>query len=324
MKMTPLLLLLILRVSGVQTDSHILQYYCTAVSASEFGQPDFSIVGFIDDVQIMRYMSDVGRDHPVANWMKKERQNYWDQETLISKQLEYILKRMVVKTIKRFNQTKEIHYCQWISKCELRDDNSTSGTTYIRYDGRDFIYLDKQREIWIPTMYVAELTTQEWNSPGKRLANKQSRYLDNDCIHWLKKFLKHGREDLEKRVRPEVKVWGHRQSDDVTRLQCLVYGFHPRPVDVKWVRNGKDQLPSDERTQILPHPDGTYRTRVSVKVAIRLGETYSCHVNHSSLEEILIVKWEHYRIHGVIPGVVIGLAVCIGAVVYFYKNRRSS
>ncbi|XP_077340601.1 class I histocompatibility antigen, F10 alpha chain-like [Lithobates pipiens] len=321
--MTPLIpIILITVMSGVCGDSHILQYYCTATSSSEFGQPEFSIVGYIDDIQIMRYMSDIGRDIPVANWMKKEDQKYWDRQTLISKQLEDLFKEMVKKTMTRFNQTRGIHYCQWISTCELRD-NSTSGTTYIRYDGRDFIYLDKEREIWIHTMHEAELTAQEWNSPGKKWGDLQSRYLDNECIHYLKKFLEHGREDLEKRVRPEVKVWSQQLSNGITRLQCLVYGFHPRPVDVKWVRNGKDNVSSDEMSQILPHPDGTYQIRVSVEVPTKEGDTYSCHVDHSSLEEILIVNWvplsEHFRIRVVVvvPLVVIGLAVCIGIMVYF-------
>ncbi|PIO26671.1 hypothetical protein AB205_0088690, partial [Aquarana catesbeiana] len=94
-------------------------------------------------------------------------------------------------------------------------------------------------------------------------------------------------------VRPEVKVWSRHLSDGVTRLQCLVYGFHPRPVDVKWVRNGTDHVPSDEITPILPHPDGTYQIKVSVEVPTREGDTYSCNVDHSSLEgETLSVIWD--------------------------------
>ncbi|CAI9540615.1 unnamed protein product, partial [Staurois parvus] len=105
----------------------------------------------------------------------------------------------------------------------------------------------------------------------------------------------YGREDLAKRVRPEVKVWGRRQSDDVTRLHCLVYGFHPRPVDVKWMRNGEDHVPSDEMTPILPHPDGTYQIRVSVEVPTKEGDTYFCHVDHSSLEDVLTVTRGEFK-----------------------------
>ncbi|CAI9588016.1 unnamed protein product [Staurois parvus] len=241
----------------------------------------------------------------------------------------FIGREMVENAMGKINQTKEIHYGQWISKCELRDDNSTSGTTYIRYDGREFIYLDKQKENWVAAMHEAELTAKEWNSPKKKWGHLQSRYLDYDCIYWLKEFLERGREDLEKRVRPEVKVWDRLQSDGLTRLYCLVYGFHPRAVDVKWMRNGEDHVPSDEMTPILPHLDGTYQIKVSVEVPTKEGDTYSCHVDHSSLEDVLIVKWERYQIHGavipgvVIPVVVIVLAFCIWVAIYFCKVKRN-
>ncbi|CAI9619003.1 unnamed protein product [Staurois parvus] len=152
--------------------------------------------------------------------------------------------------------------------------------------------LDTQGWNWIPTMNEAQISTQRWNSPEVREGEIRKNYLENECIKFLKKHINNGREDLEKRVRPEVKVWGRRQSDDVTRLQCLVYGFHPRPVDVKWVRNGEDHVPSDEMTPILPHPDGTYQIRVSVEVPTKEGDTYFCHVDHSSLgDETLSVIW---------------------------------
>ncbi|CAI9541782.1 unnamed protein product [Staurois parvus] len=59
------------------------------------------------------------------------------------------------------------------------------------------------------------------------------------------------------------------------------------------MRNGEDHVPSDEMTPILPHPDGTYQIRVSVEVPTKEGDTYFCHVDHSSLgDETLSVKWD--------------------------------
>ncbi|CAI9620077.1 unnamed protein product, partial [Staurois parvus] len=91
--------------------------------------------------------------------------------------------------------------------------------------GEKFMSLDTQRGIWIPTMNGAQITTQRWNSPEERQGERHKNYLENLCLEGLKQFTEYGREDLERRVRPEVKVWGRRQSDDVTRLHCLVYGF---------------------------------------------------------------------------------------------------
>ncbi|KAG8548831.1 hypothetical protein GDO81_023959 [Engystomops pustulosus] len=66
-------------------------------------------------------------------------------------------------------------------------------------------------------------------------------------------------------VQPKVKVSG-RESGDTTKLHCVVYGFHPRAVDVRWMKNGVDDVPTYETTHVLPNPDGTYQIRVSVDV----------------------------------------------------------
>uniref|UniRef100_A0A8C5QMY0 Ig-like domain-containing protein n=1 Tax=Leptobrachium leishanense TaxID=445787 RepID=A0A8C5QMY0_9ANUR len=88
-------------------------------------------------------------------------------------------------------------------------------------------------------------------------------------------------------IRPEVKVCS-RPSGSAMKLHCQVYGFHPRDVDVNWKKNGMD-IPSDEAKQVLPNSDGTYQIRASVEVTPEDGASYSCHVDHSSLDEPLLV-----------------------------------
>ncbi|XP_073454360.1 class I histocompatibility antigen, F10 alpha chain-like isoform X2 [Aquarana catesbeiana] len=329
MKMMIPLILIILGVSGVECDSHSMRYYITGVSSPGSGLPVYSVVGYLDDKEITNYNSDTRQYLPKTEWIKKLGSDYWEEETQKDRSAEPFYKRNVQTAMRRFNQTGGTHILQRMYGCELRDDGTTEGYQQYGYDGRDFMSLDTQRGIYIPTMNEAQVTTERWNSPDIRLGKKDQDYLDNVCIEFLRKLIEYGREDLEKRVRPEVKVWGHRQSDDVTRLQCLVYGFHPRPVDVKWMRNGEDQLPSDEMSPILPHPDGTYQIRVSVEVPTKEGDTYSCHVDHSSLkDETLRVIWDppgNGLSLGVIIGAVIGiialLAVVIAVVYWIKKNQ---
>ncbi|XP_068106315.1 class I histocompatibility antigen, F10 alpha chain-like isoform X4 [Hyperolius riggenbachi] len=316
MKMSPLILLF-LGVSGVYCDSHSLQYYYTAVSAPGSGLPVVSVVGYVDDREITNYNSDTRRDLPKTEWMKKLEPEYWEYNTHMAQTNEAVMKNNVETVMHRFNQTGGIHYYQSVYGCELRDDGSTAGYQQVGYDGRDFMYLDTQSWLWIPAMQEAQLSTQRWNDPEERVGERNKKYLETECIDWLKRHINNGRKDLERRVRPEVKVWGRQQPDGVTRLQCLAYGFHPRAVDVKWVRNGEDHIPSDEASPILPHPDGTYQTRVSVEVPTREGDTYSCHVDHSSLEEPITVTWdpntESEDKMCIVIGVVVTLAIVIAA-----------
>ncbi|XP_068120798.1 class I histocompatibility antigen, F10 alpha chain-like [Hyperolius riggenbachi] len=310
------------------SDSHSMRYYETTVSAPGSGLPVYSEVGYVDDREITNYNSDTRQRLPKTEWMKKLEPEYWERNTQIGQGNEAVGKHNVQVAMQRFNQTGGIHSFQYMYGCELRDDGSTAGYHQYGYDGRDLLYLDTQSGLYIPAMHEAQITTQRWNSPEERVGERHKNYLQNICTEWLKRHINNGREDLERRVRPEVKVWGRQHPDGVTRLQCLAYGFHPRLVDVKWVRNGEDHIPSDEASPILPHPDGTYQTRVSVEVPTREGDTYSCHVDHSSLEETLTVTWdpnaESKDKMYIVIAVVVTLAIVIAAGIGVIVWRRCS
>ncbi|XP_077340554.1 class I histocompatibility antigen, F10 alpha chain-like isoform X4 [Lithobates pipiens] len=318
--------LLCLAVIGVHSDSHTLRYYYTGVSSPGSGLPVYSLLGYVDDKEISNFNSDTRQYLPKTEWMKKLESDYWEENTQTARSAQLVSQHNVQILMNRFNQTGGIHVVQKMYGCELRDDDTTEGYEQYGYDGRDLMYLDTQRGIWIPTMNEAQISTQRWNSPEMREGERNKNYLENECIEWLKKHIINGREDLERRVPPEVKVWGRAQQDGITRLQCLVYGFHPRPVDVKWMRNGKDHLLSDEMSPTLPHPDGTYQIRVSVEVPTQEADTYSCHVDHSSLEEVLTKKYEPDNglplamIIGIACAVVI-IAVALGVGIFCYKKR---
>ncbi|XP_041430642.1 H-2 class II histocompatibility antigen, A beta chain-like [Xenopus laevis] len=90
---------------------------------------------------------------------------------------------------------------------------------------------------------------------------------------------------------PNVKI-SSSESDSSTTIHCHVHGFYPREVDVKWIKNGRDEIDSEEAPEILPNPDGTYQIRVSVEVTPEEGATYSCHVDHSSLNNEIVVDFK--------------------------------
>ncbi|XP_077340807.1 major histocompatibility complex class I-related protein 1-like [Lithobates pipiens] len=95
-------------------------------------------------------------------------------------------------------ERRGIHSFQVMSGCELRDDGTTEGYFQFGYDGRDFIYLDTQRWIYIPTMNEAQISTQRWDSPEERWGERQKNYLENLCIPYLKRSIEYGRGDLER------------------------------------------------------------------------------------------------------------------------------
>nr|AAF03406.1 MHC class I antigen [Xenopus laevis/gilli] len=321
-------ILITLGVSAVYSGSHSLRYYYTVVSDRAFGLPEFSSFGYVDDIQIDKYSSDIGRTEPAAQWMKENvGPEYWEKETQSRKEYEPVFKHNVKTAMDRFNQTSGTHSFQRMYGCELRDDGSIRGYDQCGYDGREFIALDTERWVYVSSVREAQISTQKWNSPEVNAPELYKNYLQNLCIEGLKRYLSYGQAELERRVHPHVRISDH-QSDDATELRCQAYGFYPREIDVKWVKNGRDDVHSEAAKEILPNPDGSYQLRVTAEITPSEGDSYSCHVEHSSLKEKLIVVWPGPNKDGNNMGIIIAIdvvaVVVIAAVVGFviYKKRN--
>ncbi|XP_053330085.1 class I histocompatibility antigen, F10 alpha chain-like [Spea bombifrons] len=322
-KMWPLMFLIVW-VSGVYS-GHSLRHYLTAVSSPGHGMPEFSMVGYVDGIQIENYNSDRGRAVPVARWMEKAGPEYWEGQTQKGRRLEADLKFSARTLMSRFNQTEGVHFFQVRYGCELSDDGSTTGYDQHGYDGRDFVVLNTSQGVYIPIIAEAQTAAQRLNSPEVQAGKGVKYYLSVTCIEMLKKHIKNGREELERRVPPQIKILDQ-TSNGTTKLQCQVYGFYPRDVGVNWKKNGSD-VPSREAKQVLPNTDGTYQIRVTVEVTPEEGDSYSCHVDHGSLAEPLIVMWDpRTGRSGSAVSITVGAIALIGAaaVVGFIIWKRYS
>ncbi|XP_071880833.1 HLA class II histocompatibility antigen, DM beta chain-like, partial [Anas platyrhynchos] len=90
------------------------------------------------------------------------------------------------------------------------------------------------------------------------------------------------------------------------RLSCYIWGFYPPEVTVIWLHNGDIVEPDDYNPiSAIPNGDWTYQTQVSLLVAPVAGDTYTCSVQHVSLQEPLVEDWSL----GLMPEVTILVAV---------------
>uniref|UniRef100_A0A8C5MLS6 Ig-like domain-containing protein n=1 Tax=Leptobrachium leishanense TaxID=445787 RepID=A0A8C5MLS6_9ANUR len=316
------LLLLIVGVSGVYS-GHLLQYYYTAVTVPGHGLPEFSIIAYVDGIEIARYSSDVGRMVPVAPWMERLDPEYWERNTQRCRGNEAVSKHNVKTLMTRFNHTGGYHSAQWMYGCELRAEGTIKSYMQLGYDGKDFLALDTERWLYYPLLYQAQVTAQRWNSQELLQWERAKNYLESMCTDWLRKYLEYGKEELERRVRPKVKI-SDQTINGVIKLHCQVYRFHPRDVDVNWQKNGID-VPSYEAKHVFPNSDGTYQIRVTVEIPAEDREGHSCHVDHASLEEILIVKWEPQSSSNtlwIVIGVVLGGVTAIAAAGFIIWRKR--
>ncbi|XP_058863557.1 BOLA class I histocompatibility antigen, alpha chain BL3-7-like isoform X3 [Acipenser ruthenus] len=133
-------------------------------------------------------------------------------------------------------------------------------------------------------------------------------------------------------VRPEVMLIPRKaRNSPGTDVICHVTGFYPREVEVNWVRDGEHLL--DEGVwsgEVLPNGDRTYQLRkiLTVSPEEQKKHSYSCQVDHASLDEKMIVKWvpEAALNMGFVAGGVLaalGLIIAVIIGVHIWKKRAS-
>uniref|UniRef100_A0A3Q2P3W9 MHC class I-like antigen recognition-like domain-containing protein n=1 Tax=Fundulus heteroclitus TaxID=8078 RepID=A0A3Q2P3W9_FUNHE len=177
--------------------THSLKYFYTLTSGiSNF--PSYVSVGLVDDVQISYCDSDINRNTPKQEWMKKvesEHPRYWEEETQTcrDKQQTFRVNLDIAKNL--FNQTGA-HIFQQMIGCEWDDETGeVSDYDQFGYDGEDLIILDLRTQTWISAKQQAVITKNKWNQ-NRYAAEYEKSYLTQICVEWLKKYVDYGRNSL--------------------------------------------------------------------------------------------------------------------------------
>ncbi|KAB5528259.1 hypothetical protein PHYPO_G00138230 [Pangasianodon hypophthalmus] len=181
-----------------------------------------------------------------------------------------------------------VHTWQLMCSCELDDDGTTRGYSQYGYDGEDFISLDLKTKTWTAAKPQAVITKHKWEATGAA-ANEWKIYLKKECIDWLKKYVSYGRETLERKVRPQASVLQkHSPSAEVV---CHATGFFPKAVVISWQKDGEEVHENVELRETLPNQDGSFQKRsiLTVPAEELQKHTYTCVIQHSSLEKELVL-----------------------------------
>ncbi|XP_044838773.1 class I histocompatibility antigen, F10 alpha chain-like [Mauremys mutica] len=103
---------------------------------------------------------------------------------------------------------------------------------------------------------------------------------------------------------PEVSVSRRDAPDGSATLSCRARGFDPRPVRVSWVRDGKETLapPIGDASQL--------QSSVGIPQQAGDGHSYSCRVQHRSLQEALATPAPG-EMGGLAPGILAVLCLAV-------------
>ncbi|XP_075770919.1 major histocompatibility complex class I-related protein 1-like isoform X2 [Pelodiscus sinensis] len=325
----PLLLFLLggFALPGGCSGSHSLRYFYTAVSEPGPGLPQFTVVGYLDDQLFFQFDSAGKQARPRAPWMQAEGPEYWDRQTWIARGWQEAFNGNVRIAMERYNQSGGQHTFQYAYGCWLPADGSSWGFRRYGYDGQDFLSYDTHTHNWVAPSNEAQLTKGKMES-DRHLSQQQRDYLEHKCVEWLRTYLGHGKETLQRRERPAVRVTSKDTPGGPSTLTCRAHGFYPREIGVGWLRNGASREQETLRGGVVPSGDGTYHAWATVQVDPQERSLYRCQVVHKSLEEPLNVKWEtppSSVLTAAIAGAVAGTVLLVGILgVFLWWRRRSA
>uniref|UniRef100_A0A8C3JT72 Ig-like domain-containing protein n=1 Tax=Calidris pygmaea TaxID=425635 RepID=A0A8C3JT72_9CHAR len=94
-----------------------------------------------------------------------------------------------------------------------------------------------------------------------------------------------------RRTPPQVRIVPEPLGDtDAVLLTCHVWGFYPPPVTVLWWHRGH-VVATGDKAKLLPSGNWTYQTQVTLRVTPKVGDTFTCSVQHASLDQPLQEHW---------------------------------
>uniref|UniRef100_A0A8C0UG85 Class I histocompatibility antigen, F10 alpha chain-like n=1 Tax=Cyanistes caeruleus TaxID=156563 RepID=A0A8C0UG85_CYACU len=182
-----------------------------------------------------------------------------------------------------------LHTIQWLYSCDLLSDGSVRGSQRLGYDGRDFISFELGSKSFVAADDAAEITRRHWEDENE--VERQENNLKHVCPEWLRKYVRYGQKELERKVAPDVHVSGKEEHGTLI-LSCHVYGFYPNIITVNWMKGGEIWDQETEWGGIVPNSDGTFHTWARIEALPEEWEQYRCRVEHPGMLEPGIFAWE--------------------------------
>ncbi|XP_074076712.1 RLA class I histocompatibility antigen, alpha chain 11/11-like isoform X2 [Macrotis lagotis] len=319
-----------LMLRAIWAASHSLRYFHTAMAGSELEEPRFISVGYVDDVEFIRFDSSVtnSRAEPRAQWMERMvlmDPEYWEQETWIEKKNSGVYQVNLETLRANHNQSQGgVHTFQTLLGCEVSPDGTLQHAFYqFAYNGQEYLALNAKTWTWTAWAYQTQNSKHEWEAE-RSLAERYKVCLKFECQLWLDKYLEIGKEALTRKDPPSARITRHIAHDGEVTLRCRAQDFYPSKISLIWLRDGEEQLQDTKFIETRPGGDGTFQKWAAVVVTPGQEGRYTCRVQHEGLTEPLILKWESpsssiWTILGVIIGVLLP-AVVIGVVIWRIKN----
>ncbi|XP_053823911.1 class II histocompatibility antigen, B-L beta chain-like [Vidua chalybeata] len=180
---------------------------------------------------------------------------------------------------------------QEMVKSECHFINGTQRVRFVKrfiYNREQYVHFDSDVGHFVGDTPYGEKVARYWNSNPEWMEHRRAA-VDRHCRHNYElstSFL------VERRVPPSVSISLVPSSSQPGpgHLLCSVMDFYPAHIQVRWFQ-GQQEL-SVVATDVVPNGDWTHQLLVLLETTPRRGLTYTCQVEHISLEHPLSRHWE--------------------------------
>ncbi|XP_053156162.1 H-2 class II histocompatibility antigen, E-S beta chain-like [Hemicordylus capensis] len=195
------------------------------------------------------------------------------------------------------------------------------------WDRQEYVRFDSRVGEFRAVTELGEPDARLWNSLKDFLEIKRHE-ADSACLHNFDISVPFA---SKRRVQPVVTITltDYDRSSQNGMLVCNVDGFFPLEIEIKWLRNGKEEDPHKVvTTDVMENGDWTYQIHVMLETQLMHGDVFGCQVEHASFKGPVTVQWEPQtdsarskKWTGVV-GIVLGLVFLLPGLILYLKNKK--
>nr|XP_020018715.1 HLA class II histocompatibility antigen, DO beta chain [Castor canadensis] len=206
----------------------------------------------------------------------------------------------------------------------------TNGTEKVQFVVRfifnleEYVHFDSDVGMFVALTELGEPDADQWNNRPDILERSRAS-VDMVCRHNYKLGAPF---TVGRKVQPEVTVYPERTPllQQPNLLLCSVTGFYPGDIKIRWFRNEQEQKAGVISTGLIRNGDWTFQITVMLEMIPKLGDVYSCLVEHPSLWNPISVEWSaqsEYSWRKMLSGVAAFLIGLIFLVVGIFIHLRA-
>ncbi len=81
----------------------------------------------------------------------------------------------------------------------------------------------------------------------------------------------------------------------LTTLECHAFDFYPQAINISWLLDGSEVTGDVVSTEFMDNGDWSFQMHSYLELELHRGVPVSCRVEHSGLEEPVLVLWGETR-----------------------------